>query len=49
MGPGQKNDDTGVIAKRWESLGKTAIQHPCPAGGWLGKKKMTPWRSLKPM
>ena len=35
---GKKNDDTRVIAKRWKSLGKTAFQHPGPAGGWLGKK-----------
>ncbi len=35
---GKKNDDTRVIAKRWKSLGKTAFQHPCTAGDWLGKK-----------
>ena len=45
---GKKNNDTRVIAKRWKTLGKTAIQHPCSAGDWLGKK-MTPWCSLEPM
>ena len=36
---GKENGDTRVIAKRRKSLGKTAFQHPCTAGGWLGKKK----------
>ena len=52
FGPGpwaKKTDDTRVIAKRGKSLGKTAFQHPCTAGGWLGKKKPTPWRGPEPV
>ena len=48
VGPGQRNNDTTVIAKRGKSLGKTAFQHPCTAGDWLGKK-MTPWRGPEPV
>ena len=43
-----KNNDTGVIAKRGKSLGKQLFSVPALlATAWA--KKITPWRSPKPV